>query len=89
LLAASALGRLGERSQQRRLRELATNYLLFGYALYMVNTSGVRDQLSREELAQLMVEVATEITAADYGLWAPAGTGTTKRRDLTSTSGRF
>ena len=31
LLAASALGKLGERQHRRRLRELAGDYLLYGY----------------------------------------------------------
>jgi hypothetical protein len=71
LLAASALGKLGEARHRRRLRELASDYLLYGYALYMINTKGVRDQLGSDGLAQLMVEAAMEISPADFGLPSP------------------
>lgn len=68
LLAARALGKLGERKPQGRLREFADEYLFYGYALYMINTNGVRDQIERDEMAQMMVDVAMEISPADFGL---------------------
>jgi hypothetical protein len=73
LLAASALGKLGMPRHQRRLRELASDYVLYGYALYMLNTNGVRDQLGSDGLAQIMAEAAMEISPADFFLPSSEG----------------
>jgi hypothetical protein len=71
LLAASTLGKLGAPKHQRRLRDIASVYLLDGYALYMLNTNGIRDQLSRDDLAQIMTEALLETSPADFFLPAP------------------